>query len=165
MKNKGIVNTYENKTVDLVQRLKQHHLEELQNPNAISIFLCGGNTHDQNILRKELGNRISHIASKYLYTVHYPEDMFTELIAGHHGKDLLTLETILANSVKCVVILLQSPGTFTELGAFANHPILCNKLVVVIDEKHKGNRSFISLGPVRHLKNSTTSKVILTPPP
>lgn len=160
MKNKTVGLVHKARIINLVKQLEKYFLDELQSANDISIFLCGGSTSEQNRFRTELGNQISNITSKYSYSVHYPEDMFTELISGHYGKDLLTLENILANSVHCVVILLQSPGTFTELGAFTNHPELCNKLVVVIDEIHRGKRSFISQGPVRYLRTRTTSKVL-----
>lgn len=144
----------------LALKLKDYFENELQSADEIPIFLCGGSSPDQRRLRLELGKQISQIVSKYTYSVHYPEDMFIELISGHHGKDLLTLENVLANSVHCVVILLQSPGTFTELGAFSNHAGLCNKLVVVIDNEYKGKRSFISLGPIRYLSIHTKSKVL-----
>ena len=111
----------------LALELKEYFESELQSADEIPIFLCGGSSSEHKRLRAKLGKQISHIISKYTYSVHYPEDMFIELIAGHHGKDLLTLENVLANSVHCVVILLQSPGTFAELGAFSNHNELCNK--------------------------------------
>lgn len=145
---------------ELASQLKDYFESELQDVEQIPIFLCGGSRPDHRRLREELGKQISRIASKYTYSVHYPEDMFIELISGHHGRDLLTLENILANSVHCVVILLQSPGTFAELGAFSNHAGLCNKLVVVIDNEYRGKRSFISLGPIRYLNTHTKSKVL-----
>lgn len=145
---------------ELARELKDYFEKELRSADEIPVFLCGGSSPNHRKLRAELGKQISQIVSKYTYSVHYPEDMFIELISGHHGKDLLTLENVLANSVHCVVILLQSPGTFAELGAFSNHAGLCNKLVVVIDNEYKGRRSFISLGPIRYLKTHTTSKVL-----
>jgi len=146
--------------LELVKQLKSHFEGELKSAKEITIFLCGGNSLEQSKLRILLGKQISQITSKYTYSLHYPEDMFTELISGHEAKDLLTLENMLADSVDCIVILLQSPGTFTELGAFANHAVLRNKLVIIIDKEFKGKRSFISLGPLRLLKNHTTSKII-----
>jgi hypothetical protein len=79
---------------------------------------------------------------------------------GHQKHDLLSLENILANSVHAVAIILHSPGTFAELGAFANHPILSQKLIVVIDPKYRNHRSFINLGPIRYLRTKTTSKIL-----
>ncbi len=86
--------------------------------------------------------------------------MFIELILGHQRKDLLMLEDLLATGVHSVVILLQSPGTIAELGAFTNYQYLKDKLIVVVEPKYRLKRSFISLGPIRYLQNQTKSKVI-----
>jgi len=107
-----------------------------------------------------LGAKISEIHSWYEYSIYYPEDMFVELILGHQKKDLLSLENLLANSVNVVVILLQSAGTIAELGAFTNHKKLRDKLIVVVDPKHKRSKSFINFGPLRYLKDKTESKII-----
>lgn len=146
--------------LDIVGRLRTRFLNELPSSNEISLFLCGGSGASEAEFRKELGQQISQMRSKYTYSVYYPEDMFIELILGHQRQDLLSLENLLADSVHCVVILLQSPGTFTELGAFTNYDKLKDKLVVVIDPRHRRSRSFIALGPIRYLQDRTKSKVI-----
>jgi hypothetical protein len=82
---------------------------------------------------------------------------------GHGRKDLLSLENMLAESSHCVAIIVTSPGTFAELGAFANHPKLKDKLVIIADNKHKKDKSFINLGLIRHLQKMTQSKVVWLP--
>jgi hypothetical protein len=89
--------------------------------------------------------------------------MFIELIMGPKRHDLLSLENLLASSVNVIAILLQSPGTFTELGAFANHKRLKDKLIVVIDPKYDHARSFINYGPIRYLRTRTKSIIISSP--
>jgi hypothetical protein len=148
------------KVFEIANTLKNAFLDSLQTENLVSIFLCGGNSIADSKFRRHLGNEISTIHSKYQYSVYYPEDMFIELILGHQRKDLLSLEDLLAKGVHCVVILVQSPGTLTELGAFTNYPDLKDRLVVVIDPSYKLKRSFIALGPLRYLKTQTKSKVI-----
>ncbi len=111
-------------------------------------------------MRRAIGARIVDLTSKYAYAVHYPEDLFVELMLGHQKHDLLSLENILANSVHAVAIILHSPGTLAELGAFANHPILSQKLVIVTDPKYRNRRSFINLGPIRYLQTKTQSKIL-----
>ena len=101
--------------------------------------------------------------SKYEYRVFYPEDMFGELIYGHKGYDLLTLENMLAESVDVVALLVHSYGTIAELGAFCNYPSLRDKLIVVNDEQYKREKSFINLGPIRYLKKSSTSTILYLP--
>lgn len=126
----------------------------------ISIFLCGGAAGAEFELRRKLGDALAALKSKYRYSVFYPEDMFVELVLGHQKQDLLTLENLLASSVSAVTILLHSPGTFTELGAFSNHDQLKQKLVVVMDPKYMKSQSFINTGPIRYLLKETSSQVV-----
>ncbi len=145
--------------LQIAERLKKHFLLETASAD-ITIFLCGGAGKKELAFRRLVGTSICKIRSKYRYSVYYPEDMFVELVLGHQKQDLLTLENLLASSVSAVAILLQSAGTFTELGAFSNHELLKNKLVVIVDPKYRKAQSFINTGPLRHLKNETSSHVL-----
>lgn len=148
------------KVIAIAEKLRLRFIESIATSNQLYIFLCGGSSFEETKLRRELGKEIDQISSKYAYSVYYPEDMFIELILGHQKEDLLSLENLLAESVHCVTILVQSPGTFTELGAFTNYPKLQNKLLIIIDPKHSRSRSFISRGPLRYLRTQTKSQVI-----
>lgn len=147
------------RVIEIASRIREQFL----GPSAtsdVSIFLCGGAGDTERELRRKLGESLAGLKSKYRYSIFYPEDMFVELVLGHQKQDLLTLENLLAKSVSAVTILLQSPGTFTELGAFSNHELLKDKLVVVVNPKHKKAQSFINTGPIRHLLNETSSRVL-----
>jgi hypothetical protein len=85
--------------------------------------------------------------------------MFTELMLGHARRDLLSLENMLAQSAHAVAILLDGPGTFAELGAFANHDLLKDKLILIVDPRYQRSKSFINLGPVRYLRKETRSRI------
>jgi len=148
------------KIIEIATTLRDHFLGSFAQDSNISIFLCGGSSKSEAPFRRKLGSVISETKSKYRYSVYYPEDMFVELILGHQRQDLLTLENLLAKSASAVVILLQSPGTLAELGAFSNHPQLKDKLLVVIDSRYEKSHSFINTGPVRHLQKQTKSLVI-----
>lgn len=146
-----------------VIEIASHLRDQLLGPSAtsdISIFLCGGGGGAELELRRKLGAALAGLKSKYRYSTVLPEDMFVELVLGHQKQDLLTLENMLAKSVSAVTILLHSPGTFTELGAFSNHDLLKNKLVVVMDPKYMKSQSFINTGPIRFLRKETSSKVL-----
>ena len=149
------------KVIEIANKLNKQFLDKSQNLNEISIFLCGGSGKEEKKFRREVGEKISSKLSNYKYSIYYPEDMFIELILGYQKQDLLTLENLLADSANAVVILLQSPGTFTELGAFTNYKKLYNKLIVIIDPRFARKRSFINLGPIRFLK--TKSKILFIP--
>lgn len=82
------------------------------------------------------------------------EDGFDESI------DLLTFEEFLAEVSDVIILFVESPGSFCELGTFAYADVLFgDKLVVVIDEKYRDSRSFISTGPVLKAKKDG-SKVV-----
>ena len=160
MAKKILDNKHKSKLLNVITKLKEYFENESTNNNDISIFLCGGNSPSQSQYRRILGKEIIKKTSKYSYTVHYPEDIFTNLLVGPRRKDLMTLETLLGDSVRCIVILLQSAGTYTELGVFSSHPDLQNKLIVITENKYKKEKSFINLGPIRYLKTQTKSKLI-----
>jgi len=150
-------------SLKLANELYQLFISGSKKASEYSIFLCGGSSLKEEKLRREIGDEIKKIISKYRYSVYYPEDMFIELILGHHRKDLLSLENLLAESSNATAILLSSPGTCTELGAFTNHKGLKDKLVILVDPKYKNVKSFINLGPVRYLQKETKSKVCYIP--
>jgi hypothetical protein len=93
------------------------------------------------------------------YELLYPEDLFDDLMAGQGQHSLLVLENILADSVDSIVLFPESPGSFAELGAFANNQRLANKLICVGQKKYAKKKSFINYGPVRLIKASDTGKV------
>ena len=124
-----------------------------------TVFLVGASYGRAKNLRGLVREELTEKQPFFGIDVYYPEDLFEELL-GRKGYDLLELENMLADSVDAVVILLESPGAIAELGAFANHSKLCKKLVVIIDRRHKGTRSFIMLGPIKYLRNNKYGKVI-----
>ena len=77
--------------------------------------------------------------------------------------DLLTFEEFLAEVSDCIILFVESPGSFCELGAFAYaEKLFSDKLIIVIDEQYKGDKSFIITGPTaKALKDG--AKVIYAP--
>lgn len=152
------------KLVELAKPLYDSHAMLRTFRETYTVFLCGGAQPEQQLVRNRIRDALeakrSRYKHKYVYKAYYPEDMFIEVSMGHLNRDMLTLENLLARSVHSVAILLQSPGTFTELGAFANHSELCNKLIVITDERYRRHRSFINAGPITHLEKNTQSAVL-----
>lgn len=128
------------------------HLERLFKQD-INIFLIGADVRNKNSLRKKIQDSL--INEKI--NVYFPEHIFEEIL---NSNDLLTLENLLAESVDAVVMCVESPGSFTELGAFCNHNVLRDKLIVYLDKKYEKQSSFIKVGPVKLLNSRKKSKVI-----
>ena len=59
------------------------------------------------------------------------------------------MESDLAALSDLVVIIVESPGTFAELGAFSHVEALRKKLLPIVDLQYKGANSFINTGPIR----------------
>lgn len=124
--------------------------------DRINVFLIGKSVQDPTSMRKKVLDSLSRWSKVRVY---YPEDMFMELIYSRN-LDLLELETLLAKSVHAVVMCVESWGSAAELGAFANHKQLRDRLVVITDSNYSKDKSFINLGPIRHVKKSKASRVI-----
>jgi len=116
------------------------------------VFLCGkaldGSEYDtsnrgivDNFITR-LSNDTFIVLSEKLW-----EDNFNSNI------DLLTFEEFLAEISDCIVLFVESPGSFCELGTFSYaNKLFGDKLVVVVDERFKNKKSFIMTGPVLKAK-------------
>lgn len=77
--------------------------------------------------------------------------------------DLLAFEQDLGYLTDAVIVFLEGPGSFAELGAFSQIDSLASKLIVVIASEHHQDDSFISLGPVRQLQKQQSNAVCVIP--
>lgn len=116
---------------------------------------CGYEETNRGIIHKYLCRKSADVfivLSEKLW-----EDSFNSNI------DLLTFEDFLAEVSDAIILFVESPGSFCELGAFAYaEKLFSDKLIIVIDEKYKGDKSFIITGPTaKALKDG--SKVIYAP--
>lgn len=127
--------------------------------NQFNVFLIGSAHGVRNSLRDPLRKELLEVLYYPSLDVFYPEELFDELFQGRDQIDLLRLENLLAKSVHVIVIVLESPGAIAELGAFANHEELKRRLVVIVDQKYKKDKSFIMLGPVRMLKKTNNAVI------
>ena len=126
------------------------------------VFLCG-KAYSEN--KYDESNR--GIIDAYLKTK--TEDAFIVLSEKmwednfNSSIDLLTFEEFLAEVSDTIILLAESPGTFCELGAFAYaEKLFSSKLIIVIDERYKAEKSFINTGPVAKAKKDG-AKVISAP--
>lgn len=116
------------------------------------VFLCGAaydkvgyeNTN-RGIMQKYLKSKsedIFFVLSEELW-----EDGFDSNI------DLLTFEEFLAEVSDSIILFVESPGSFCELGAFSYaEKLFSDKLIIVIDKKFEGDKSFIMTGPTAKAK-------------
>lgn len=129
----------------------------LENKNTVTAFLCGGDVKDNKFGRY----KIAKVLSKYKnLELLYPEDLFDDLLAGQGQYSLLSMENILAEAVDVIIIIPESPGSYSELGAFSNNENLSHKMICVQDNKYKFKKSFLNYGPLRLLKKISSTSVL-----
>jgi hypothetical protein len=112
------------------------------------IFLCGAN-QSENVASARRQAIKKFIDAKHQDTsrVVYAEGVFNELKKTGGKDNVLDLEHEISEIADKIVIVLESPSAFCELGAFA-HPKLRSKLIVVNDSQFKQALSFINTGPL-----------------
>lgn len=118
------------------------------------VFLCGG--ADKNNIR----NRVRTYLEKERFQVLYPEDLFMDMLNRDKNSDLLEYENLLADSADVVCIICESMGSAVELGAFVQSEKFEQKLIVCMNQKYARDKSFIMMGPVKHLEKKNKEAVI-----
>jgi hypothetical protein len=88
-----------------------------------------------------------------------------EILADRQILGALALESELAKLADLVIIIVESPGTFAELGAFSNTDDLRAKLLAIVDDKFKPpQKSFIALGPIQWIEAESFFKPTIYAP-
>lgn len=130
-----------------------------------TVFLVGAGPSTPSSLRDQIRDELAGRPRIPGFDVYYPEELFEELLRGAEPRaDLLELENLLAENVHAVVIVLESEGPIAELGAFANHEKLRDRLVVIVNKRYRKARSFIMLGPIKYLRQKTRSRIVYYEP-
>lgn len=90
------------------------------------------------------------------------EPIFEELKAiGSSSQNLLDLENNISEFADAIVIVLESPSAFCELGAFAASKSLREKIIVVNDSRFVAAQSFINHGPLAAIKDKSGGKNLI----
>ena len=142
--------------LDIVYEIYNKIFCNIQHGN-IDLFLCGAastkeKTSYRDIIRSKLEDNTN-------LSILYPEDMFMEML-NRKKYDLLTLEKFLANNSDVILIVCESPGSFTELGAFVNNSETLEKVVILLQTKYKNAKSFIRQGPVEYVRMKNKNNII-----
>ncbi|WP_322469143.1 retron St85 family effector protein [Hydrogenophaga sp. SNF1] len=120
-------------------------------PHSQLIFLCGANANTgiPSARRKEIKRFIESLSPQF--RVIYAENVFTELKNLGGNKNSLDLEDEISRIADKVLIILESPSAFCELGAFS-HATLRKNVIVINDSHFRSQESFINTGPIAALE-------------
>ena len=111
------------------------------------VFLCGNQFTKESYYETNRGiiDKFLKSKSKDIYIV-LSEQLWEKEF--NSNIDLLTFEEFLAEVSDCIILFVESPGSFCELGAFSYaDKLFSDKLAIIIDKQYEGSESFIITGP------------------
>lgn len=121
------------------------------------VFICGAQgSKPRDALRSFLRKHHPDLQ------VFYAEQIWDSL-TEEKNTNALSLESDLADLSDLIIIVVESPGTFTEVGAFSSHEELRKKLLLFVGKQYEGVSSFLETGPIRWINHdSKFGKAIYT---
>lgn len=148
------------KRVDALQRAINNSRVILPSDISKFVFLCGANKTPQEI--SERRKALIEFSKAQLPHTHFflAEKMFSTLKDEGHKGNILDVENLISDFSDYILIILESPSAFTELGAFS-HDKLRSKLVVINNLEFKQEESFINLGPIKAIEEESGKERIV----
>lgn len=118
------------------------------------VFLCGGLVDIKETTCSVRGALLDYLSQKkcHLLDSITRAESFKDWTHEDIYKDLMVFEDDLAHLSSLIVIILESPGALAELGLFARNKLINKKILIIINDAHYNQDSFIKLGPLRHLE-------------
>lgn len=148
--------------------LEPSKLRLMNVPNFL--FLCGGQT---NMYETGNGDERKYFSMRgaILDTI-LTDSKFRELSEKtqcaedyqdwlEHGQvqNLIDFELAIADMAGAIVLILEGPGAFAELGSFSVLDTLSEKLILIVNTNIVEERTFINYGPIKYLEDN--KKVVL----
>jgi uncharacterized protein YrzB (UPF0473 family) len=158
---------FEDKLIEEFSKLDSQKISVILSKQHI--FLCGGPIDVTCRIPPSFRDRfVGYTANKdeHMHKALVLAENFKDYFKDNIYSDLLVFEDEIANLSTLVVIFLESPGSFVELGMFCSKPHFYKKLVIVAPEQkvHKED-SFIYLGPIENIRKKDKSSVVILPWP
>ncbi len=138
----------------------------------LTVFLAGPYIE----LSKRPKKYKKHIAARLRYHLHEAINGFGHVVTlGEYKKLHEAHEELLGdmndaafaeighsrNTADAIVMLPSSPGSFSELGAFALYNDICGKMLVIIDKQYEEHENYMNMGPVIGAKNKGAKVVFI----
>jgi hypothetical protein len=131
-----------------------------------SVFVCGG------LLSESRSKQYSSLRDYLIKTwpeassarggIFLAEDLNHLFLSGHYP-DLLALEEDIGSLCCAIALIVESPGSIAELGAFCMIEGIAPKTIAIINQKFSDKKSFINLGPVRRIAAIDDRNVLVFP--
>lgn len=149
--------------IDLYNDLDQASLKA-KKPNQ-SIFLCGG-------FAPENSKEIRSFRQYLLYHSRFQNRIKAKIVLAESAiqlyrdsgySDLITFEEDIARISTLVLVIVESAGSFAELGAFVTSSVIHPSLAVLVQSQFQDAESFIRFGPVERLIKADHKRVAFVP--
>jgi len=135
---------------------------KLRKPRS-SVFVCGGKldrdpaarSSVRDVLLKSLPDR-QEINGAAIILAEEAKDALAE----SNFQNLLDMEECIAAIVDAVLLIVESPGSVCEFGAFTKTGEIRRKLVAIISNEYANVPSFITLGPVKFVEGANDGGVV-----
>src|SRR5580700_3595393 len=115
------------------------------------VFVCGGtNSNGKTALRHQFLDAIEKSPRPIVPVL--AENSFPHQLIE---RNLQRFEEFLATAANCVLIFVESAGSFAETGLFAALPSIVKKTFVINTRKEANAKSFLNLGPIKLIRKSS----------
>jgi hypothetical protein len=143
---------------DFVHSLTQRSKYHINEPKRL-MFLCGANQakNEPSERRKAIAKFIE--INRKDWDVVYAEKVYNRFIEIGKSLNSLDFEHALVKYSDNVLIILESPSAFAELGAFSEKEIR-KKVVVVNNSDFRSSESFINTGPIQAILESNPKSLL-----
>lgn len=126
-------------------------------PPAAVMFVCGGPENVKVLhplsLRDAFMKTIYDRSDFPKYEVILAEKLNGFFPRGNY-QDWMSFEADIAQISELILLFCESFGSAVELGAFCMIPDVAQKLLIIIDDEHYADDSFVVLGPIRSQTNT-----------
>jgi hypothetical protein len=114
-------------------------------------FICGGN--NSNGFRALRHQFLECVTAQPMRIV----PVLAERTFAHQlvERNLQKFEEFLASTAECVLIFVESPGSFAETGLFAALPAIVKKTFIVNTREEAGKNSFLNTGPIKLIRRTS----------
>lgn len=129
--------------------------------DSVLIFTCGASDNGNlNSSREQFMQYAEKHITNYRF---FKAESFFESFENSGDQDLLSIEEVLGDFSDCVLIFLESPGAYCELGAFAANNDMVSNILPVNKSEFQNADSFINGGPLKKIdSDSRFGKTIYT---
>lgn len=143
---------------NLLEKLKNCILKRntFLKSESVVVFVCGASPKKD---YRSGRDSIMEYAQKHLRHINFfmAEQIFP-IFYNEFGYDFLTIENKLADYSDCIIIVLESPGAYAELGAFTIKDELAKIVLVINDYEFRNIESFINYGPINKVNKISKFK-------